>query len=135
MLIAAENASQLAEIVRIFLIFIPATLIILYALIVIVSYFQAYRVDRYKKARTGLLPTHVWLIGSSYILLLIYAMLTMHERSNDHLTYHVFLLVPAFIAGIGAMTAILKYEQLRYRATLDLNIDIDTAGTSSDSTS
>lgn len=120
-----ESTNVTADLLRVFTVFVPAAIIMGYVVLVIIAYFKAYRVERYKRARTGLLPHHVWLIGISYLLLIIDEILVVFERKSEEFTIHSWLLIPAFITGVLALNRVLKYERLRYKSTRQINADID----------
>lgn len=120
-----KSDNVFADLVRIVLEYVPASLILGVVALVIIAYFKAYRSDRFQNVRSGLLPKHVVLIAISYTLLIIDQMLNIHERAGGEFSYHQLFLVPAFITGLWAMAIVLKYERKRYSFNATLAADMD----------
>lgn len=119
-----QSEQPLADLIRIILVFIPGSLILGVVALVLIAYFKAYRSDKFKNARSGLLPKHVFLISISYSLLIIDEMLVVFERTGQGVSYHTILLVPACIAGVWAMWLVLTYERRRYSLNKTINADM-----------
>jgi len=121
-----NSTHPIVDLVRIITVFIPAAIIAGSVAMVIFAYYKAYRIDKFKGARAGLLPHHVWTIAISYMLLIIDEILVVFERKGSDISIHTFLLAPAFILGVIAMYLVLRFERLRYSVTKSVNSDIDS---------
>lgn len=111
-----DRGHVLADLLRVFFGFAPAALLVGLTIAVIVSYFKAWRIARYREARAGLLPKHVWLIGTSYLIILADSIFSLIERLHKPLTPHTFIVLPGYVLGCMALHTILKFERLRYES-------------------
>jgi hypothetical protein len=90
--------------------------------VVVAAYFRAYR--RHRKAITegierrgwrGLLPRHVWLIGTAYTVLILMTMWETYDHLREPATLRIPFYAVAYAAGLWALWDVLGYEKRRIR--------------------
>jgi hypothetical protein len=90
------------------------------AAVVSVAYYGAWRRERQRAKRTGmpwrwrgLLPLHVWLVGTSHSTLVLATMAEMMMRLRDELTWRPFVYGVAYALSAYAMWTVLGHERAR----------------------
>ena len=106
---------MLVDFVRVFGIFLPASVIIGITCVVVVVYAKCYIADKFKAARQGVVPSSIAMIGASYIILLVDEITVVFGRKHTGWNYHLAVLVPAMIMGLISAITIFRYENKQYR--------------------
>lgn len=123
--VTVESPTPVLDLVRVLTVFVPGALVLALTIFVVIAYYRAYRLDKFKKARTGLLPHHVWMIGVSYLLFAADGVWATAQRVREEFSPHLLLLAPAFLFGVAALYMVLQFERLRYRAEAPAMKEID----------
>lgn len=116
MTLAAGIATQhpIADAVRILLILLPGAAIGAITALVLVRYWRVYRTMMAVEGDwLGLLPKHVVLIGSSYLVLIGYAIVDTCGHFHQPLGARPFIYGAAFLLGVAALWSLLGYERAR----------------------
>lgn len=81
---------------------------------IFVAYFRVWR--RVVDHRRGLLPAHVFLVSFAHAMLILFAVIDVHERLGvDEMTWHTPYLVTAMVISDLALLIIMKLQVLRLR--------------------
>lgn len=83
---------------------------------VIQHYYRAYRGAMKRGDFRGILPMHVWLIGSSYVLLVIGSVGHNVSHLGKSPTLYLAVNSAAFPLGVVALSLIHRFEQRRVKA-------------------
>lgn len=100
---------DVVDIVRIVAIGLGTALVGL-AAVVVRFYFLAHRVT---PGSAGLLPSHVWKIGVSYLLFVLSAVVEVVLRLDHPLSWRLPLYGAAALIGLWALSDIARYEHRR----------------------
>jgi amino acid transporter len=83
-----------------YVIFILATFLFGYTLVVAIRYMLRYRVVRADDKQRAVLPLHIWMVATSYDILLLGAAL---QQLVHYRWWHSVVYIPALLIGIYAM--------------------------------
>lgn len=116
-------SNDTANLIRVMLAILPGTILFAIAAAVVRTYGAAYRLERkVRRARSrrseGLLPKHVFYIGTSYLLLVLRSLIETVDRIYDDAPiawWRVAMNLAAYALGVVALLTILRFERRRYR--------------------
>lgn len=128
------GTGTLWDVARIVFLVLPGVAILGMAVVIVRSYYRSWNTDRRIAAAQGvpsrwrgLLPQHVWLIGSSYVLFDLIMLVEVVTRFREPTTWRFGLYAPAVILGVIALWSMMGHQRHRL-VTVDLDYHVDQLG-------